>query len=47
MARLAADPGLRRTCIAAGHARRNQFSWRKTALQTIQLYEQVFHELYK
>ena len=47
MARLAADPELRRACIAAGHARREQFTWRKTALQTIQLYEQVFHGLYE
>jgi glycosyltransferase involved in cell wall biosynthesis len=36
------DPALRRRLAAAGQARSRAFSWRRTAEQTLAVYEQVF-----
>lgn len=41
MLALVQEPGLRERCIAAGHARARELTWRETALQTAAVYHTV------
>jgi alpha-1,3-rhamnosyl/mannosyltransferase len=43
MLALARDEGLRRRCIAAGHARAAQLTWQETARQTVAVYHSVLN----
>jgi glycosyltransferase involved in cell wall biosynthesis len=41
MARMAAEPALREACVATGLARVAEFSWDRTAEETVRVYEKA------